>query len=86
MTALLIVLTVLEIVVLVAGLAFFLRLLAGRLSSIAQILTRLDAQVGRIEKDLGILRVGAPVINARLRSVVDVLSAVADKARLLARR
>jgi len=86
MTALLIVLTVLEILALVAGLAFFLHLLAGRLSSIAQAVARLDAQVGSIEKDLGILKVGAPVINTRLREVVGVLSEVADKARLVARR
>lgn len=84
-TALLVVLTVLEIVALVAVLALFLHLLAGRLHSIAETLTRVDAHVGTIEKDLGILKVGAPAINTRLRDIVAALSRVAEKAERAAK-
>lgn len=86
MTGLLVVLTLLEIVVLVAVLALFLHLLAGQLRSIVETLARADAQVGAIEKDLGILRVGAPVINARLQDIVGALSGVAEKAERAAGR
>ena len=81
-TALLTVLTLVEILALVAVLALFLHLLAGRLRSIAERLAMLGSEVSGIEKDLGILKVGAPVINARLRAVVEPFRGVVGKAEL----
>jgi len=80
MTALLTVLTLVEIVALVGALALFLHLLAGRLRAIAEKLALVGAEVAQIQKDLGILKVGAPVINTRLRAIVGVLQGVANKA------
>lgn len=80
---LLTILTLVEIVALVAVLALFLHLLARRLRAIAQKLAMLGGEVSGIEKDLGILKVGAPVINARLNAIVDVLGGVAQRAERL---
>jgi hypothetical protein len=85
-TTLLTILSLVEIVVLVAVLALFLHLLAGRLRAIADKLALLGSAVSQIEKDLGILKVGAPVINTRLRTIVEVLPGVTAKAQRLARR
>jgi hypothetical protein len=82
----LIILTLVEIVVLVAVLALFLHLLAGRLRAIADKLAVLGSAVSQVEKDLGILKVGAPVINRRLRDITEVLPGVTSKAQRLARR
>lgn len=86
MTALLIILTLVEAVALVAVLALFLHLLAGRLNSIAETLTSVHGHVGAVEKDVGILKVGAPVINRRLTTIAQTLARVADKAGMVARR
>jgi hypothetical protein len=85
-TTLLTILTLVEIVALVVVLALFLHLLAGRLRAIAEKLAILGSEVSGIGKDLGILKVGAPVINARLRAIVAALPGVSDKAERLARR
>lgn len=85
-TTLLTILSLVEIVVLVAVLALFLHLLAGRLRAIADKLALLGSEVSQIEKDLGILKVGAPVINTRLRTIVGVLPGLTEKAQRLARR
>jgi hypothetical protein len=82
----LIILTLVEIVVLVAVLALFLHLLAGRLRAIADKLAALGGAVSQVEKDLGILKVGAPVINTRLRAITEALPGVTNKAQRLARR
>ena len=76
MNALLIVLTLVEVVVLVAVLALFLHLLAGRLNSIADNLGRVHGHVSTIEKDAGILKVGAPVINRRLKDIVGTIAGI----------
>ncbi|MCA1694297.1 MAG: hypothetical protein LC749_05955 [Actinobacteria bacterium] len=80
------ILTFVEAVVLVAVLALFLRLLAIRLRSVATKLDKVNVSVGGIEKDVGILSVGAPVINNRLQKVVDGLGQVAARAESLLRR
>jgi hypothetical protein len=80
------ILTFVEVVVLVAVLALFLHLLAVRLRSVAAKLDDANVAVGRIEKDVGILSVGAPVINNRLEQVVAGLGQVAARAEALLRR
>lgn len=85
-TTLLTILTLVEIVALVAVLALFLHLLAGRLGAIADKLAVLGSDVSQVQKDLGILKVGAPVINTRLQAIVGVLPGLTGKAQGLARR
>ncbi len=80
------ILTFVEVVALVVVLALFLHLLAGRLRSVATKLDAVNVAVGRIEKDVGILSVGAPVINNRLERVVGGLGQVAARAEGLLRR
>jgi hypothetical protein len=82
----LIILTVVEIAALVVVLAVFLHLLAGRLRSVAEKLFALNAAVSGAQKNLGILKVGAPVINVRLANVVAALTRVATRAERLAGR
>jgi hypothetical protein len=67
-------------------LAVFLHLLAVRLRSVAEKLFALNAAVSGVQKNLGILKVGAPVINARLANVVAALTRVATRAERLAGR
>jgi hypothetical protein len=85
-TTLLTVLTLVEIVALVAVLTLFLHLLAGRLRAISEKLANLGSEVSGVEKDLGILKVGAPVINARLRTIAEALQGVAGRAERLQSR
>ncbi|MGI8593159.1 MAG: hypothetical protein ACR2ML_02125 [Solirubrobacteraceae bacterium] len=80
------ILTLVEAVVLVAVLALFLILLAARLNSIADNLAKVDSSVAGVEKDLGILNVGAPFINVRLQTIAGVLPGIAEKAERLAAR
>lgn len=80
------ILTFAEAVALVAVLALFLHLLAVRLSSVTTKLGTVNGAVGGIEKDLGILKVGAPVINNRLLKVLDGLGQVGTRAESLLRR
>lgn len=82
----LIILTVGEIAALVVVLAIFLHLLAVRLRSVAEKLFALNAAVSGTQKNLGILKVGAPVINTRLTDLVAALTRVASRAERVAGR
>lgn len=85
-STLLTILTFVEALAFVAVLALFLHLLAIRLRSVATKLDAVNVSVGGIEKDVGILSVGAPVINNRLEKVVAGLGQVAARAEGLLRR
>jgi hypothetical protein len=82
----LIILTVVEIAALVLVLAAFLHLLAVRLRSVAEKLFALNSAVSGAQKNLGILKVGAPVINVRLGNLVAALTRVATRAERVAGR
>jgi len=85
-TTVLTILTFVEVLVLVVVLALFLHLLAVRLRSVVAKLDAANVAVGGIEKDVGILSVGAPVINNRLENVVAALGRVAARAEGLLKR
>lgn len=80
------ILTYVEVVVLVAVLALFLHLLAVKLRSVSTKLGAVNGAVGKIQTDLGILKVGGPVITNRLENVVAGLGQVAARAEGLLRR
>jgi len=80
------ILTFVEVVALVAVLGLFLHLLAVKLRSVVAKLEIANRAVGGIGKDVGILNVGAPLINTRLANVVAGLGAVSAKAEALLRR
>jgi len=77
-------LTVVEIVALVAVLALFLILIAGRLRSIADTLGHVARGASTIEEHVRQVRPGAGQINKTLGEIVGALPGIAQKAETLA--
>lgn len=77
-------LTIIEIVALVAVLALFLILIAGRLRSIANTLGQVAGGVSTIEGHVRQVGPGAAQINKTLGEIVGALPGIASKAGALA--
>jgi methyl-accepting chemotaxis protein len=83
-TALLVTLTVIEIVALVVVLALFLIAITRRLRSIANALGQMSGGVlGAIQGDVCLIGAGAAILNNQLNTISQALSAIAEKAESL---
>lgn len=86
-TALLVTLTVVEIVVLVLVLALFAILITRRLHSLANILGQMSAETIRaIQGDVCLIGAGAAILNRKLNAIAGALPAIAEKAESLPSR
>ncbi len=85
-TELLVVLSVAEIVVLVAVLAIFLIAVAAIARSIAEHLAVLSADLKEVDRHVGAIGPTAAQINAPLDDIVEALPLIAEQAEELARR
>lgn len=83
-TTTLVVLTVLEVVILVAALAFFLVVLTRRLRSISGNLARIAFGVRAVETQVSVLGPGVTRINGTLAEINGALPQVAQRAEELA--
>ncbi|MGH8896586.1 MAG: hypothetical protein ACRDZ4_06050 [Egibacteraceae bacterium] len=81
---LLVLLTVIEVVALVAVLALFLILIAARLRSIAETLGHVAGGASTIESHVRQVGPGAGQINKTLGEIVGALPGIAQKAETLA--
>jgi len=80
----LVVLTVVEIVVLVAGLALFLIALTRRLRAVADILGQISAgSLSAIHGKVCLVGAGAAILNRQLDAIASMLPAVTEKAESL---
>ncbi len=84
-TTLLIVLTVVEILALVAVLAIYLWVIARRLRSICETLAQMEAGVGAISEQLVQTGTGVGGVNWELEQLADALPALLSKAEALGR-
>ena len=83
-TEALVVLTVLEIVILVAALALFVIAITRRLRSIANALGELSAgNLRAIQGNVCLVGAGAAILNNQLDAIAAMLPAVAEKAESL---
>jgi uncharacterized protein YoxC len=83
-TELLVILTVAEIVALVAVLALFVILITNRLRSIADSLGQVSSGVIRsIQGDVCLVGAGAAILNRKLNTIAGALPAIAAKAESL---
>jgi len=83
-TALLVALTVIEILALVVVLALFLIAITRRLRSIANALGQMSGGVlGAIQGDVCLIGAGAAILNNQLNTISQALSAIAEKAESL---
>ena len=83
-TALLVTLTVVEIVALVAVLALFLILITRRLRSIAGALGQVSGgTIGAIQGAVFLIGAGAAILNRKLNAIAGMLPAIAAKAESL---
>jgi uncharacterized protein YoxC len=80
----LILLTIIEVVVLVAVLSFYLILVAGRLRSIAETLGHVAGGATTIEGHVRQVGPGATKINKTLSEITGALPGIAEKAETLA--
>lgn len=85
-TELLIVLSVVEIVALVAVLALSLLAVAATARSIAENLAVLKADLQEVDRHIGAIEPGAAEINRPLDEIVEALPLIADKAEAIAWR
>jgi hypothetical protein len=84
-TQLLVILTVVEIVVLVAGLALFVIAITRRLRSIANTLGQVsEGPIRAIHGKVCLVGAGAAILNRQLDAIANALPAVAEKAESLA--
>jgi hypothetical protein len=82
--ALLVTLTVIEIVALVVVLALFLVAITRRLRFIANVLGQMSGGVlGAIQGDVCLIGAGAAILNNQLNTISQALSAIAEKAESL---
>jgi hypothetical protein len=83
-TALLVVLTVIEILALVVVLALFVILITRRLRSIASALGEVSGGIiGAIQGDVFLIGAGAAILNRKLNAIAGMLPAIAAKAESL---
>jgi hypothetical protein len=83
-TELLVILTVVEVVALVAVLALYLILITSRLRSIANSLRQVSGGVIRsIQGDVCLVGAGAAILNRKLNTIAGALPAIAAKAESL---
>jgi methyl-accepting chemotaxis protein len=84
-TALLVTLTVVEIVVLLAVLALFIILITRRLRSIADALEQVSGgNITQIQSNVLLLGAGAALLNRKLDAIASVTPAMAEKAESMA--
>jgi uncharacterized protein YoxC len=82
--ALLVILTVVEIVALVVVLALFVILITRRLRSVANTLGQVSGGVIRaIQGDVCLVGAGAAILNRKLNAIAGALPAIAKKAESL---
>jgi hypothetical protein len=81
---LLVVLTVVEIVLLVAVLAVFVLLLTRRLQATADTLGQVAGGLGAVQEDVALVGPGAALLESKLRVIVGALPAIAAKAESVA--
>jgi hypothetical protein len=83
-TALLVVLTVIEILALVVVLALFLIAITRRLRFIANTLGQMSGgALGAIQGDVCLIGAGAAILSRQLNTIAQALSAIAEKAESL---
>ncbi|MGH3897925.1 MAG: hypothetical protein ACRDTA_06635 [Pseudonocardiaceae bacterium] len=83
-TALLVILTVVEIVALVVVLALFVMAITRRLRSLANTIEQVSGGViGAIQGDVCLVGAGAAILNKKLNAIAGVLPVIAEKAESL---
>lgn len=83
-TALLVTLTVIEIVALVVVLALFVILITRRLRAIASAIGQLSGGIVRaIQGDVFLIGAGAAILNRKLNAIAGMLPGIAEKAESL---
>src|SRR5947209_6398489 len=83
-TEMLVILTVVEILILVAALALFVIAITRRLRSIASALGQLSSgHLGAIQGNVFLVGAGAAILNNQLDAIAAMLPAVAEKAESL---
>jgi hypothetical protein len=82
-TELLVLITVVEIVLLVAVLAIYLIVLTRRLRATEDILAQVSAAVAVIGGDVALVGAGAAILNRKLDVIASVVPALAQKAESL---
>lgn len=85
-TTLLVTLTVIEIVALVAVLAFFLILIARHLRSVADSLAKITFGVRAVEQQVSVVGPGVTKVNQTLEEIAGALPGIAAKAEAVADR
>ncbi len=88
-TELLVILTVVEIVVLVAVLALFAILITARLRSVANALGQLRGEniggdIPRIQANVALLGAGSALLKRKLDAIANVMPAMTEKAETMA--
>ncbi len=83
-TQLLVILTVVEIVLLVAVLALYLIVLTRRLHAVADILQQVGVGVTSVRGDVALVGAGAAILNRKLETIAGALPPIAEKAEALA--
>jgi len=84
MSTLLIILTLVEIVALVAVLALYLIVLTRRLHVVANTLGQVAAGVSGVRGDVALVGAGGAILNRHLETIENALPAMAEKAEALA--
>jgi uncharacterized protein YoxC len=82
--SLLVILTLVEIVALVAVLALYLILITRRLHSVAGTLAQVSIGVGSVQGDVALVGAGAAILNRKLETIANALPPIAEKAEGLA--
>ncbi|MGH3787780.1 MAG: hypothetical protein ACRDRG_14795 [Pseudonocardiaceae bacterium] len=82
-TALLVTLTVVEILALVAVLALFVILITRRLRSLADSLGQVSGVISAVQGDVFLVGAGAAILNRKLNAIAGLLPAMAEKAESL---
>lgn len=83
-TELLVILTLVEIVALVAVLALYLIVLTRRLHAVASILGQVSGGVTAVQGDVALVGAGASILNRKLETISNALPPIAEKAEALA--
>jgi hypothetical protein len=82
-TALLVIITVVEILALVAVLALFVISITRRLRSIADSLGQVSGVIRAVQGDVCLVGAGAAILNRKLNAIAGALPAMAEKAESL---
>ncbi|HYZ08302.1 MAG TPA: hypothetical protein VE709_06855 [Pseudonocardiaceae bacterium] len=83
-TELLVILTLVEIVALVAVLALYLIVITQRLHAVAAVLGQVVGGVSAVQGDVALVGAGAAILNRKLETIANALPPIAEKAEALA--